>query len=473
MSARPLRIFLCHSSLDKTFARELWRELRAVGFEPWLDEKELLPGQEWEPEIERAVRDSDCFLACLSSRSVDRASYLHKEIRVALDVADRQPEGAIFVIPVKLDECELPQRLTKWQWVDWRDEGAQQRLIRALDARATDVGAATSNGDASPRRVRLDDSSSLEGDYIVTGINPDGGLYEGRTTIRRHSSDASPGGRAGTKTPQRGYEYSITQRIDNDVVELEGLVVDGELTAMGPGFSANYWAEPNGSLHGMWTDGGRETLIPSGPRHPPAAGPDVHHHPTASDLAHDKPDGWEYLLLAAVVTDGIQRHEQSRRDYDLGLIAPSGVPLAKTEAVAALNTEVTALSRIFGNIDPLINTHLATALGEPGEPGDPDGIIRAAEGLVSMYASVLEWARRVRSYNLPTELEEAASLIARLADQPLRDTERWAAKLSRLPTEMPALLKRARDSDEGVELELPLVLTADEELAKRVRRALN
>jgi hypothetical protein len=54
------RIFLCHASEDKTQIREVYHRLRAIdGFEPWLDEEDLLPGQEWAREIPRALQASD------------------------------------------------------------------------------------------------------------------------------------------------------------------------------------------------------------------------------------------------------------------------------------------------------------------------------------------------------------------------------------------------------------------------------
>ena len=41
------RIFLCHASDDKAHVREVYHRLRTVeGFEPRLDEEDLLPGQE-------------------------------------------------------------------------------------------------------------------------------------------------------------------------------------------------------------------------------------------------------------------------------------------------------------------------------------------------------------------------------------------------------------------------------------------
>ena len=54
------RIFLCHASEDKAQVREVYHRLRAIDrFEPWLDEEDLLPGQEWAREIPRALQASD------------------------------------------------------------------------------------------------------------------------------------------------------------------------------------------------------------------------------------------------------------------------------------------------------------------------------------------------------------------------------------------------------------------------------
>jgi len=42
----PLHIFLCHSSGDKPEVRNLYQRLSNDGFDPWLDEEDLLPGQQ-------------------------------------------------------------------------------------------------------------------------------------------------------------------------------------------------------------------------------------------------------------------------------------------------------------------------------------------------------------------------------------------------------------------------------------------
>jgi len=137
VGTHPLKVFLCHSSGDKPAVRELYYRLRADGINPWLDEENLLPGQVWQQEIPKAVRDSDVVIVCLSQSAINKSGYVQKEIKYALDIADEQPEGTIFLIPVKLEECDVPDRLSRWQWVNLFDEKGYQRLMLALNVRAS------------------------------------------------------------------------------------------------------------------------------------------------------------------------------------------------------------------------------------------------------------------------------------------------------------------------------------------------
>jgi hypothetical protein len=107
---------------------------------PWLDEKDILPGQDWELEIRKAVKNSDIVIVCLSKSSITKRGFVQKEIKLALDVADEQPEGTIFLIPLRLDDCEVPQRLRSVQWVDYFEPGGYLRLIAALKIRSDELG---------------------------------------------------------------------------------------------------------------------------------------------------------------------------------------------------------------------------------------------------------------------------------------------------------------------------------------------
>ena len=137
---RPLSVFLCHSSNDNPAVRELYQKLRAEAWiEPWLDEEELYPGQDWNLEIEKAVEAADAILVCLSKGSTTKEGYVQREIRIALDYADYKPEGTLYIIPVRLEECEPPRRLRSWQYADYFEgqrERAFQRLLVSLKRRA-------------------------------------------------------------------------------------------------------------------------------------------------------------------------------------------------------------------------------------------------------------------------------------------------------------------------------------------------
>lgn len=134
-SASALQVFLCHSSEDKGAVLDLYKRLTRDGFKPWLDTQDLLPGQEWEEEIPAAVRRSHVVIVLMSRASVTKAGYVQKEIRYALDVADEQPEGTLFVIPARLELCDVPNRLRRWHWVDLFASDGYDQLVRSLRER--------------------------------------------------------------------------------------------------------------------------------------------------------------------------------------------------------------------------------------------------------------------------------------------------------------------------------------------------
>ena len=126
------QVFLSYSRIDKEKVRSLYQKLRNDGFNIWFDEESLLPGQKWEDVIDNAIRTVSAVVICLSENSIDKAGYVQKEIKLALEVADKQPEGKIFIIPVKLEECRVPERLRSVQWANLFDTNGYERLHKVL-----------------------------------------------------------------------------------------------------------------------------------------------------------------------------------------------------------------------------------------------------------------------------------------------------------------------------------------------------
>lgn len=136
---RPLKVFLCHASVDKAKVRELYRYLHRRGIRPWFDEIDLVGGQDWQIEIPKALLTSDAIIICLTQNSVDKEGYIQKEIKFALDKALEMPEGRVYLIPVRLEECEVPYSLSRYHWVDLFEQNGFSRLMKSLKTRATQL----------------------------------------------------------------------------------------------------------------------------------------------------------------------------------------------------------------------------------------------------------------------------------------------------------------------------------------------
>ena len=136
-SRHSLLVFLCHASEDKPAVRDLYERLKnEAGINPWLDEEELLPWQDWNLEIEKALKKSDAIIICVSSTSVKKEGYVQREIKRALRKAEETLSGSIFVIPVKLNQCELPYELQHLQSVKLYEANGYDRLVKSLRLRA-------------------------------------------------------------------------------------------------------------------------------------------------------------------------------------------------------------------------------------------------------------------------------------------------------------------------------------------------
>jgi len=106
-------VFISYASEDFQQADRLYKDLKHAGLNPWIDKHNLLPGKNWEDEIENAIGQSRYFIPLFSSTSVKKVGVVQTEFRFALDVFKRYPPGMIFYIPVRLDDCKIPYKELK------------------------------------------------------------------------------------------------------------------------------------------------------------------------------------------------------------------------------------------------------------------------------------------------------------------------------------------------------------------------
>jgi RNA polymerase sigma factor (sigma-70 family) len=137
---RHLRVFLCHAHKDASSVHAIYQHLIDNNIEAWLDKEKLLPGSDWEHEIRQAVRTSDIVVICLS-KGFNERGFRQKEVRIALEESALQPEGEIFIVPARLEECEVLPSLRHLHWVNLFDSDGYEKLMRTLRVRAQKIGA--------------------------------------------------------------------------------------------------------------------------------------------------------------------------------------------------------------------------------------------------------------------------------------------------------------------------------------------
>ena len=138
---RKLTVFLCCSPEDKPIVRELYDRLEAEGWiEPWLDEEKLVPGMNWDTEVEKAVACADTVIVCISNSAFAGNQYVQREMRFVLNLALENTSRSVFIIPLRLDNCQMPRHVQTWQFYDFsvldQREEVYQRLRKSLQIRA-------------------------------------------------------------------------------------------------------------------------------------------------------------------------------------------------------------------------------------------------------------------------------------------------------------------------------------------------
>jgi len=114
-----MNIFISYAREDLKIAYRLYNDIKNKGIECWLDIEDILPGQNWKQAIKTTIRESQYFIALLSSNSVTKKGYSQKELKIALEILEELPESETFIIPIRIEECyPSSEKLMELNWVD-------------------------------------------------------------------------------------------------------------------------------------------------------------------------------------------------------------------------------------------------------------------------------------------------------------------------------------------------------------------
>ena len=134
----PTGVFLSHSSLDKPFVTRLAIDLLKSGIPVWLDKWEMDTGDSLLGSIVDGISDSTRLILVLSKNSIE-SSWVEREIMIALEKEERA--GGTFLLPARLDECEIPHRISGRLYADFRDPNSYYETLDRLTTTLIQSGA--------------------------------------------------------------------------------------------------------------------------------------------------------------------------------------------------------------------------------------------------------------------------------------------------------------------------------------------
>jgi hypothetical protein len=101
-------VFLSHSSADKPAVEELAHQLAKEGIQAWLDKWNLIPGDPWQPALEKALADSETCAVFVGPSGF--GPWQNEEMRAAIAQRVRDSNRSFRVIPVLLPGAERGER---------------------------------------------------------------------------------------------------------------------------------------------------------------------------------------------------------------------------------------------------------------------------------------------------------------------------------------------------------------------------
>jgi len=131
-STHKANIFLIHAHSDRETVHKLYLRLVRDRLNVWLDAERLQPGQDWQSEIRNALLQCDVAIVCLSNGFDKQQGYRHEELKLALEKANFLPNDKVFIIPVRLEQCDMPESLRHLHRVDLFKPGGYKKLVGAL-----------------------------------------------------------------------------------------------------------------------------------------------------------------------------------------------------------------------------------------------------------------------------------------------------------------------------------------------------
>ena len=131
--SKSKRIFFVYSPRDAEIASMIARVLKGSGFDPWLAEEHILPGQLWREEFTHAFNNSSAIIVLLTENLL-KATDLEFGIQWLFDQFRSSKIKLPPVIPIRIDSSPIPEELSDIQTLDFNTSNWDVRLLRGLES---------------------------------------------------------------------------------------------------------------------------------------------------------------------------------------------------------------------------------------------------------------------------------------------------------------------------------------------------
>jgi hypothetical protein len=140
----------------------------------------------------------------------------------------------------------------------------------------------------------------------------------------------------------------------------------------------------------------------------------------AAVLVGERPSGWEALLFAYSLADGIERLHDRYLDFRMGFALASDF-VETGEVTAVLHRETATVRTILRNVDSVLSKSVNEwAFGVGGEDGNVDQILHMASRYCAVYEAFIDWASRLRGLATPSdEGRDVLAALSLLAGEPI------------------------------------------------------
>lgn len=134
MELQPPKVFVSHASDDKErFVINFATKLREKGIDAWLDKWEMLPGDSLIDKIfEEGIKKAKAVIVVLSKFSVNKP-WIREELNASMV---QKINGLSKIIPVVIDDCEIPVALQSTLWIKIEDlnnyDGELSKILSSI-----------------------------------------------------------------------------------------------------------------------------------------------------------------------------------------------------------------------------------------------------------------------------------------------------------------------------------------------------